>query len=329
MRGKWLLISGVVVLAGVAVGALSLRRHEAAPAPPAPVKAAPSVAGEVTLQGKVRARQLVGVGALVGGTIETFLVDVGEEVYEGQVLARISNQGLETGREVAATAAENAQARASKIEASLSAARLEASRAQADAIRARSDLDRNEKAYRRQTMLNAEGATPRVTFEKAVREYENSQAEYQALDSLAKQTEERIDSLVKDLATARKIVEDKHRSLEEAQAALAASEVHSPVNGTVVGRKGEVGKSAQEAGDELFEIATNLLDLRVMVEPTPPILKLIKPGQPALVTIPDFQSEGIPGIVREIKDTQVFVDFTSPNPAIKPGALAEVRIKID
>ena len=36
----------------------------------------------------------------------------------------------------------------------------------------------------------------------------------------------------------------------------------------------------------------------------------------------------IQGTVREIKAGRVFVDFTSPSPAIKPGLTAQVRIKV-
>src|SRR5262249_58846732 len=116
------------------------------------------------------------------------------------------------------------------------------------------------------------------------------------------------------------------KQMEDASGALAATEVHSPVDGILVGRKGEVGKSAQEQGNDLFQIATDTLALEVVLEPEPPVLSRVKAGQPALVLIPDFQSEGIPAKVREVKDTYVMVEFTSPNPAIKPGLAAEVRI---
>jgi hypothetical protein len=32
--------------------------------------------------------------------------------------------------------------------------------------------------------------------------------------------------------------------------------------------------------------------------------------------------------VREIKESRVFVEFTSPDPAVKPGMTAQVRIKL-
>jgi multidrug efflux pump subunit AcrA (membrane-fusion protein) len=169
MRGKWLLVSGVVVAAAVAAGALSLRRRPA-PAQPAPMQAQSDAAagGDLLLTGKIRARNVVGVGATVAGNIEVFLADVGQEVEEGQLLARIASQGLETGREMASMALETAQSRVTKLEAAITSARLEASRAAADAARAREEFDRAEKAYRRQGMLHREGATPRNVYEKSM-----------------------------------------------------------------------------------------------------------------------------------------------------------------
>ena len=122
---------------------------------------------------------------------------------------------------------------------------------------------------------------------------------------------------------------DKTKALEDAQYALAAAEVHAPVDGYVVSRKGEVGADAQQVGNELFQIATDLYALEVVLEPKAETLKRIVPGQPALVLVLDLQSAAMQGAVREIKDNQVIVEFTSALPAIKPGMNADVRLKFE
>jgi preprotein translocase subunit YajC len=48
---------------------------------------------------------------------------------------------------------------------------------------------------------------------------------------------------------------------------------------------------------------------------------------PALVLVLDLDSSGLPGTVKEIKDNQVIVEFASGIPAIKPGMVADVRLK--
>jgi hypothetical protein len=69
--------------------------------------------------------------------------------------------------------------------------------------------------------------------------------------------------------------------------------------------------------------------LEVALEPEPAILKRIRPGQPALVLVPDLESAGIAGDVKEIKGAQVLVEFNSTIPAIRPGMLADVRLRLD
>ena len=331
MRGKWIPVLAGVVLFALAVGVVVWRgrRHPVAP-PKAAVTAAAIAAAqnEVTLQGKIRPQHITSVGASVSGFIEAFLVEPGQDVYQGQVLARIGAQGLESAREVAQAALERAQEQVSQAEAVVTAARLELSRAEADAQRSRMAMERAERASTRQQTLFREGATPRLVYEKALQEYEAALKEYDLIDATMRTGREHIQSGMDQVAGAKKIVADKMQALEDAQDNLSAAEVHSPVDGYVVSRKGEVGASAG-ISDELFQIATDLYALEVAVEPKEKLLKRIVPGQEALVLVLDLQNTAMPGVVREIKDNQIIVEFNSTLPTIKPGMQADVRFKLE
>ena len=178
---------GVVVWRG--------RRHPVKAPKAAETAAAIAVAqNEVTLQGKIRPQHVTAVGPSVSGFIEAFLVEPGQDVYEGQVLARIGAQGLESAREVAQAALERAQEQVSKAEAAVTAARLELSRAEADAQRSRMALDRAERASARQQTLFREGATPRLVYEKALKEYEAALKDYDLIDATVRTGREHIQS---------------------------------------------------------------------------------------------------------------------------------------
>jgi len=295
MRGRWVVLSVAIVLAGIAAGALSLRRREPPAVKRSPALAAPVVApgSEVSLPGKIQAQHVISVGAQTAGDIESFAVDSGQEVYEGQLLARISNGGLETAHEMAQTAVENTQNKVNNVESAIIAARLEASRARADANRARGEFDRLAKIYQRQKILVGEGATPRLAFEKSEREYESAKSEFDSLDEIARQAEERVTKLMQDLQSAKRALEEKKKQLEEAKAALTATEVHSPVSGIVVGRKGEAGKPLPAESEDLFQIAVDLELLEVVLDPEPPLLKRIRPQQQAVIVVADLPGEGI------------------------------------
>lgn len=332
MRGKWILVSVSVILISVAAGALSvLRQQRAQPHTKTarPAAAPASVAGDVSIPGTIRARHVVPVSVQVNGAIEAFLADVGQEVYEGQLLAKISSAGLETGREMAAAAVDKAQDQVNKIQGQITSARLEASRARADAMRSRGEFERAEKLYERQKFLYSQGATPRLVYEKAGKEFETAQQEYSGLGELARQAEDRATSLAKDLEFAKRALDDKNKQLEDAAALLGAADVYSPVTGVVVERRGEPGKvlDASEQS-ELFQIGVDLGALQVVLEPDPAVLNRIRPGQQALIFVPELQSGAISGTVTLINSNQAIIEFTSPNPALKPGMPAQVRIRV-
>ncbi|MBS1859038.1 MAG: HlyD family efflux transporter periplasmic adaptor subunit [Acidobacteria bacterium] len=327
MRARWWIVGAIVI---AALGAmLALRRK---PVPLAPAKqdaAVVDLSGEVTIQGKVRPEHVVSVAAGVPGFIEAFLAEPGDQVYEGQVLARVGAQNLETDRESAASAVEQAEERAGRAQAALATAKLELSRAEADAARSKLNLDRVEKVFTRQQYLYEQGATPRLNYERALADYEEARRDFGIMDNAARTAREAAQAAERDVAAARKIADDKRSALERAQEDLAASEVHSPVDGLVVGREGEVGKSAEEIGDRLFTIATDLYALQVVLEPKPEVLKRIIPGMPVTVNILDIDNAAFEGTVKSIndKDRQVVVEFACNNPAVKPGLIGGVRFK--
>ena len=335
MRGKWLLISLLAVAAGVAGGALSRRLHRGAPQPAAAAPVAPGSAAllvqgrEITLSGAVRPQHVVAVGSQVEGNIEAFLADVGDEVFEGQVLARIGSAGLESTREQAQSDADRAQDQVARAEAAVNAARLETSRADAMAQRSRLEMERTRKLYDRQTTLHNAGATPRLVYEKAQADYAAAQTEFDAMDRAARASREATQATLDQLAAARKLAAEKTQELEGAQTAFQDAEVRAPAAGTVVGRQGEVGKPAQEAGDQMFRIATDLYALEVSVQPKPEDLPRIHPGQEALVLLLDLQGAGLQGAVREVKDGSATVEFSGAIPGIRPGMRADVRLKLE
>ena len=212
--------------------------------PPRAAETAAAIAvaqNEVTLQGKIRPQHITSVSPSASGFIEAFLVEPGQDVYEGQVLARIGAQGLESAREVAQEALERAQEQVTKAEAAVTAARMELSRAEADVQRSRMALDRAERASTRQQTLFREGATPRLVYEKTLKEYEAALKDYDLIDATVRTGREHIQSGTDEVNGAKKIVADKMRLLEEAQDNLAAAQVHSPggwLRGDAEGRSG-------------------------------------------------------------------------------------------
>ncbi len=332
MRGKWALFGGIVILLAVAAGAIAVWKKQSTPpvAAPAPVVATPELAAgaEISLQGKVEAREVVGVQAPSDGTIEEYLVMEGEEVFEGQLIARIANPTLLGAQEKAKEVAEKAQERVNILESQMLAARLDASRGQAEMARIQDDYSRTERAARRQEMLHAQGATPRLTYEKAQKEFATAKAEFESSTARAKGAEARVASLTKDIEAAKKTLEEKNAELEDAETNLQATQMHAPVDGVVLERKGEAGAEVKMGEDGVFRIGTDLGQLQVVADAPPPVLAKLAPGMAAAVILAEFASEQLNAEISRIENGKVYVMFGSPDPAIKPGITAQVRIKL-
>lgn len=330
MRGKWLLFSGVVILMAIAAGALSVLRK---PAPPKAAQSEQKPAGprpgdEIGLNGKIQAAHMVGVRAPVDGSVDSWDVEVGQDVVEGQPLGRVKNMALESAQEQAQLELDRAQGRVTTLEGSILAARLEAARAEADASRAKAEAEMLERQFLREQNQYKEGALARMKFEKTESAYNTAKQEVATLAGVAASTAERVTKIEKDLELAKKALDEKMATLEDAKADLEASIVSAPVDGTVLALKVETGGEVNRSMLDLVQLAVDPAILHVVVQPEPEVLKALQPGQPALVLVPEVTAEGLVGEVKSVKDNEALVEFTSPNPAIKHGMQAGVRIKL-
>lgn len=328
LSGKWLLAVIAAIALGVGGGALSLHWKNRAPAAPIRKSGAALLRsnGEVTVSGKIRPQHIVPVKAGMDGDLDSFLADVGQDVFEGQALARIGASGLELARGAAETAVSAGQDQVARAESTVAAARMESSRADADQQRSRMARDRVQQVWDRQQTLFRAGAASRQAYEKAQRDFESARQDAEIMDKAARASTEQLSAAQNSLSAAQKNLAERNQDLEAAQNNMQSAEVRSPVDGLLVARNGEPGKPAM--GD-LFEIATDLFALEVVLEPPPPVLKRLRPGQQALVLIPDLQSAGIPGTVKAINGGEVVVEFDCTLPGVKPGMLADVRFKVE
>jgi HlyD family secretion protein len=329
MRGRWYLVAAPVALLVVAAAGVYLYRQASSarqPAP-APAKDAPAAytGSDVMLDGKIQAVTLQAVAAPMEGMIENFYADAGDEVYEGELIAQVRSAALDVARDRAALDAENARSKVTDTEAMIVSARLEAARAEADAARSKASFDQASKAWDRQKLLLDAGATPRLTAEKAQREFENSKRESEAAATLARNAQSRLEALQRELDTAKKAADEAQKDLDHAAAQASTGEVHSPVNGVVVARRGQPGEQVDRSMLDLFQIATDLSRLAVVLEPPPPVLARMRPGQQAAVTVAESPNP-LAGQVKSMDQGKVTVEFANPDPAVKPGMTARVRI---
>ena len=323
----------VAILLGAAAGAISIfLNSDAEPSGSSAVEdletPAITLTNEISLEGIVRVQNSVSVPATIEGTLENFMVEIGEEVFTGQILARINNTAIETDLKAAREKASRAEERVNRAESLVIESRLEASRANANLNMARTELRAAEKAAQRQQTLYDKGATPRLVYEEVLAEFKVKQEEYDLIREVAEIANQRAAEVLKDQDLAKKYLQEANDELEFADHAELETEVLSPVDGILTSVGADVGEEVYPEMAYLFQIAVDLSRLEVIVEPEPPVLERIRQGMPARIYLAEIPNQGIPASVKEVTNGQAVIEFVSPTPAIRPGVSAQVTITL-
>jgi multidrug resistance efflux pump len=312
----------MVAVAAIGLSAAWVLKHRPKPVP---VKAVISTAfegPEITLTGALQSQTTELVAASAAGILDAWFVDVGAEVYKDQLVGRIRNTTLDVAVESAQAAADRAEMRIGELDTKGVGLKLDVSRTDADKVRAHNELDRIEKLYQRYKNLYSVGALPRLTFEKTEAEYKFAKTEAENRDAVSKDVQYRAAALDRDSEEARRALTEKAAALEKAKEAVAECDLHSPADGVVLTRNVHQADKV-EAQMNVMTIATDLTKLAVSLTPDARVLSRIRVGQHAFVRVAEA---ALAGEVHEVRGAEAIVYFTSPEPILKLGTAAQVRI---
>jgi multidrug resistance efflux pump len=329
-QAVFLLTALGAILAAAGAGAfLLLRQPEPSPAAGQPAPQPEMAPGtEVALSGPVQHRLVVGVPPLIDGVLDSVEVQLGDEVFAGQLLGRVRNEELASFDLEAREDLLKIQARVNETESRVLAARLEASRAAADASRAQADFERLKKIADRQALLHGEGATPRLEYEKAQANLKPARDEYDALREASRLADERVQALAAELDAVRASLNTQTTETEATSADIQAADIVSPVDGVLVAAAAAPGDPVNPDMLGLFQVSPNPYWLKVIVEPEPPILERIAAGLPALVFFSESPSTPFEGAVSGVQNGRVEIAFDTPEPLWRAGSTATARIKL-
>ena len=163
-------------------------------------------------------------------------------------------------------------------------------------------------------MLLEKGATPRLTFEKAQKEYKALEAESKNLDAVAEAADERISSVSRDWTQLARLLENKSdRCGSGRKERVGSGDVLSPVNGIVVARRGQAGDQVHPSMTDLFQIASDLSVMHAVAEASPSSSRG-QAGPACDVLMAEMGGEILQGAVAKVEGGKVIVEFASPNP---------------
>lgn len=255
--------------------------------------------------GTLVARDEILVGSQIDGLrLDAYLVDVGDRVEQGQVLARLDRDMLDT------QIIQNDSSIA-KAEAAIAQVRAAIAESEASLVEAKASLKRAES-------LKASGNVTGETL--------------QARETATRVAEARVRAQGENLrvAEAEKALADAQR--REVELRLARTEVRAPAAGVVSGRTARVGQIVGMSGEPLFRLVRDG-EIELEAEVTETKLHSVAAGQPARIEAAGLP-EPVGGTVRLVEPTVDaktrlgVVKIALPaNPALRAGLFARGQIE--
>ncbi len=348
-RLLWIIGGGVLVVIVVLVASRLLQK------PPENVVAA---------SGRIEGREVTLAAKEIQGRVKALLVDEGDKVKKGQLLAELESDQLQARFESlrANIANLNAQIQQAAVDmsytakhtaAALAAAEAAVNSANAHLARARAVSTNASAEYQRSLGLYKEGVVSRSSLDQATMSYETSVADVNAAEKDLSQAKANlaVAQAAKDTVQLKaqqiKVLEQSRSAaraqLAEAEANLAERKIYAPTDGTILSRTVEVGDVVNPGSPIFVMVDMSRLYLKVYI-PEPDIPKL-KIGDPADIKVDAFPGTTFPARITKIYEQAEFtpknvetkeervklvfgveLGFVNPEPRLKPGMPADSLI---
>lgn len=264
----------------------------------------------------------------VSAPIERFTVQRGDRVHRGELLAVLENEELKA----AVTQAQGAYQQAEAKYLSLTGATLP-EQLRAAKLTLGSDqqaLDAARRTYHSRQKLYKQGALPLITLEQAHVTYTQALAAYrEAQQHLKRLTSVGRQQMIREAAGQVATAKGQYQA---AQAELAYSYIHSPINGVVASRPLYPG-----------ELATPSAPLMTIVDRRQVVARAhVSQDQAALVTVGDpatiaadsgVSTRGKVTVVSPALDpnsttVQIWAQALNPGERLRPGSSVELTVRV-
>lgn len=270
-RGRWLVVTAIVLLAVGGGLWVSLARSQRPTVRTAVARAStsqtPGAGSVLDASGYVTARRQATVSAKITGKVTEVLIEEGQRVEEGAVLARLDDTEV--------------KAQLGLSRAQLAAARSQVAEIQAQLAQAERDHKRQDELFRRQLVAA------------------------QALDAAVAQR----DTLRAKLAAAEEQIKVSQQSVDVAQVQLDNTVIRAPFSGVVVAKSAQPGEmiSPMSAGGSFTRTGIGTIvdmeSLEIQVDVNESYINRVRPGQPVEATVNAYPDWKIPAEVIAIIPT--------------------------
>jgi multidrug efflux pump subunit AcrA (membrane-fusion protein) len=316
--------------AALGITLISCRKPPPPPDPAAPVRVAPAIRGSIrniiTADAVLFPRDQANVMPKISAPVQRFLVNRGDHVKRGQLLAVLENRDLIAA--VQETKGQFGQAE-SNFRTTSATVPEQVTKAQTDVDSARQQLDAAKKLLDNREQLFKDGALARklvddaqVAYAQAKGQFETAQQHLKMVQDVGRQ--EQVRAAAAQVAAAK-------GHYESAQAQVGYSEIRSPITGVVTDRPVYPGEMANTGMPLVTVMDVSAVVARINMAQDQ--AKDVRAGDEATLT-PSDGSEPVPGKVTIVSPAadpnsttvQVWVQADNPDERLRAGQSVHVAI---
>ncbi len=275
------------------------------------------------LQGNIDVRQ-VNLSFKVDGRIETLVVDEGDTVKVGQVVATLDKRYFEDELRVARALRDNLAASLTKLEHGSRPEEIAEARAQTAAKEA--TLAQAKADYARYKELEKfSGAVSKQDVDRYAAQLGVSEADAKYAHESQRLAE--IGPRIEDIAAARALLAQETASIIQIERKLADSNLVAPNDGFILTRSREIGAIVQ-AGETVFTLTlASPVWVRTYVNERD--LGLVHPGMPASVTNDTAPDRSYSAQIGFISPTAEFTPKTVETREIRTNLVYRLRVVVN
>ncbi len=320
----WLLLAGC---SGKPKAGADAGGDESQPATPVQVATAKrdSIQHLITAEAILYPVKQASIVPKISAPVQRFLVQRGDHVREGQLLAVLENRDLVAAAQESKDLYHQAQAAYQTTSAATMPEDL--TKAQTDVQSARQALDAATKVYESRQALFREGALAqklvddaKVAMVQAQSQFETAQQHLKSLQTVGR---------AEQLKGAQAQMDAAKAHYQSAEAQLSYTEVRSPITGVVSDRPLNVGEMASTGSAVISVVDISHVVARANV----PVHEAaaIQAGRPATISGPGGELTGKVTVVSPAVDpntttVEVWVEAANPGERLKPGITVQISI---
>ncbi len=325
---KAVLVISVVLTVVVIAGMGALRKPKAIPSEKIVAAERGDIARSVVARGKIEPLSKVEVKSKANGIIKALLVDVGDVVTEGQVLAELDKEDMQAQVRGAAASLAGEEANLQAAIAAEAKAKIEAEYP---------ELEFTRRELQRVQGLFAEKIASQQSLDDAARAHELARNRRQLLEATAETASAQVSQARARVAAAK-------AALDRAEENLRYSTIRAPIAGIVLSRPTEMGdavSSILNLGSAATLIMTlgNVSSVYIRGEVDEADIGKAECGQSVRTKVEAFPNESFAGVVKRIAPMgreqnnvttfEVRVTISNPEGKLRANMTANAEIVLE